>query len=401
MVVSERRVVIRQNMNSADNEANTRAIDSLLNYETVKYFNNESHEIARYNKALLRYETAAIRAQTSLTYLNIGQGIIISIGLGWVMLMAAMGVKNGTNTVGDFVLVNTFLIQLYIPLNFLGFVYRTIKQSLVDMGSMFEMMDVKPEIQDHAEAKELVVNSGKIEFSEVNFAYDSRRPVLRGVSFEVPAGTSVAIVGASGAGKSTITRLLYRFYDLQSGQIRIDDQSLSEVTQNSVRRAIGIVPQDPDIFSGTARENIRLGNVDASDEDIIKAAKMASAMEFLLALPQGLDTHLGEKGVRLSGGQRQRIAIARAVIRNPKILLLDEATSALDSENEHAIQQALEQVTQGRTTFVIAHRLSTITKADHIILMNEGRIEAVGTHTELLEKSPLYARLAELQFKAA
>lgn len=393
LVVSEWRVDIRKSMNSADNEANTKAIDSLINYETVKYFNNEAHETRRYDSALMKYEFSAIRAQTSLTYLNIGQGIIISVGLGLVMLMAAIGVKNGTNTVGDFVLVNTFLIQLYVPLNFLGFVYRTIKQSLVDMAAMFTMLDVAPEVQNSAGAGELVVTSGLIEFNDVNFAYDTRRPVLQGVSFVVPAGTSVAIVGPSGSGKSTLTRLLYRFYDVQSGVVSIDGQSLSEVTQESVRKAIGIVPQDTVLFNDTILYNIRYGRPDATDEEVVEAAKLAQIHDFISRLPDQYQTMVGERGLKLSGGEKQRVAIARTILKNPSILIFDEATSALDTHTEKEIQEALRMISNNKTTLIIAHRLSTVVDADQILVLDNGVIVERGGHFDLIAANGAYAAL--------
>jgi ATP-binding cassette subfamily B protein len=397
LLVSEWRVDIRKTMNSADNDANTKAIDSLLNYETVKYFNNEVHEIHRYDKALKRYETAAIQSQTSLTYLNIGQGLIITVGLGAVMVLAAVGVKNGTHTVGDFVLVNTFLIQLYMPLNFLGFVYRSIKQSLVDIGSMFTMMDVIPEVQDSPGAPPLRVESGAIQFKNVHFAYDERRPVLQGISFSVPAGTSVAIVGGSGAGKSTITRLLYRFYDVQSGDIVIDDQSVKSVTQGSVRQAIGIVPQDTVLFNDTILYNIQYGRPAASFEEVVAAAKLAQISEFIDHLPDQYQTMVGERGLKLSGGEKQRVAIARTILKNPAILIFDEATSALDTHTEKEIQRALHVISQNKTTVIIAHRLSTVVDADQILVLDKGTIVERGRHEVLIAQNGAYAALWKRQ----
>ncbi|NBV83760.1 ABC transporter ATP-binding protein/permease, partial [bacterium] len=399
LVVSERRVNIRMSMNSADNEANTKAIDSLINYETVKYFNNEAHENRRYDKALKKYEASAIRAQTSLTYLNIGQGIIISTGLGLVMLMAAIGVKNGTNTVGDFVLVNTFLIQLYVPLNFLGFVYRTIKQSLVDMAAMFVMLDVVPEVRNAPNAGPLDASKGEIEFKDVNFAYDERRPVLKGVSFQVPAGTSVAIVGPSGSGKSTLTRLLYRFYDISAGQILIDGQSISDVTQESLRRAIGIVPQDTVLFNDTILYNIRYGRSDATDDEVIEAAKLAQIHDFISRLPDRYETIVGERGLKLSGGEKQRVAIARTILKNPSILIFDEATSALDTHTEKEIQVALRMISNNKTTLIIAHRLSTVVDADQIMVLDNGHIVERGTHSELVTANGAYGALWRRQLE--
>ncbi len=397
LIVSEWRVDIRRLMNSADSDANSSAIDSLINYETVKYFNNEKHEILRYDIALKRYESAAIKAQNSLSYLNVGQGLIITVGLGTVMFLAALGVVKGSNTVGDFVLVNTFLIQLYIPLNFLGFVYRTIKQSLIDIGELFEMLSVNEEVADFNGAGYLNVVNADVEFDNVYFGYDERRVVLNGVSFRIPDGTSLAIVGSSGAGKSTITRLLYRFYDVQSGAVKIDGQDVRFVSQASVREAIGIVPQDTVLFNDTIMYNIRYGHPLATDDEVIEAAKLAQIHQFILKLPDGYQTIVGERGLKLSGGEKQRVAIARTILKNPKILIFDEATSALDTHTEQDIQTALELISKKKTTLIIAHRLSTVIHADQILVLHNGQVVERGKHESLLALNGAYADLWQKQ----
>ena len=397
---TEWRMAIRRTMNEADTDANTKAIDSLLNFETVKYFGNEEHEARRFEKSIARYEHAAVRTWTSLAFLNAGQAFIFTIGLTIVMVMAAYGVSAGRMTVGDFVLVNALLIQLYLPLNFLGTVYRDIKQGLIDIEAMFELLKVEPDIQDRPGAKPLVVRQGTIEFDHVRFAYDPERPILGDLAFEVPAGRTFAIVGPSGAGKSTISRLLYRFYEVTGGAIRIDGQDIAEVTQASLRAAIGMVPQDTVLFNDTIRYNIRYGRPDASDREVEEAAKLAQIHDFVMDLPKQFDTSVGERGLKLSGGEKQRVAIARTVLKAPPILVLDEATSALDTMTEQEIQTALRQVSRNRTTLVIAHRLSTVVDADEIIVLETGRIVERGRHSELLALGGVYATMWNRQREA-
>ncbi|MGQ3029428.1 MAG: ABCB family ABC transporter ATP-binding protein/permease, partial [Ferrovibrionaceae bacterium] len=384
-----------------DAEANTKAIDSLINYETVKYFGNEAHEVSRFDKSLQQYERAAVKSTTSLSFLNIGQGAIIAVGLVAVMLLAADGVRQGTMTVGDFVLVNTFLIQLYLPLNFLGFAYREIKQGLIDMEKMLALLDVPAEVADKAEAPDLVAGPGEVRFEHVTFGYDPRRPILRDVSFTVPAGKTVAIVGPSGAGKSTISRILFRFYDVSEGRVTIDGQDIRDVRQGSVRAAIGIVPQDTVLFNDTIRYNIGYGRIGASDEEVVEAARLAQILPFIERLPDGFSSMVGERGLKLSGGEKQRVAIARAILKRPAILLFDEATSALDSDTEREIQNALKAVSRDRTTLVIAHRLSTIVDADEILVLDSGRVAERGRHAELVALGGLYARMWSRQREAA
>ena len=398
LAITEWRTKFRRQMNDMDSEANTKAIDSLLNYETVKYFGNESHEARRYDASLARYEQAAIRSQTTLSYLNIGQGMIVSAGLIAVMLLAAEQVKEGIMTLGDFVLINTFLIQLYLPLNFLGFVYREIKQSLVDMEEMFKLNRVNAEINDRPGAKALKAGGGEVEFENVDFSYEAQRGILRDVSFRVPAGQTVAIVGPSGAGKSTISRILFRFYDVSSGSVRIDGQDIREVTQASLRDAIGIVPQDTVLFNDSIEYNIRYGNPGASDAEVVEAARLAAIHDFIEGLPEGYRTPVGERGLKLSGGEKQRVAIARTILKGPRILLFDEATSALDSHTEREIQAALREVSADRTTLVIAHRLSTVVDADLIYMIDRGKVVERGSHAELIARGGSYARLYALQF---
>jgi len=400
IAVTDWRLKFRREMNDQDTKANTKAIDSLLNFETVKYFTNEAHESTRYDKALERYESAAVRSQLSLTLLNIGQGVIISLGLVVVLWMAAQGVIDGRFTIGEFVLVNSLLIQIYMPLNFLGFVYREIKQSLTDMEKMFEVIATQSDVQDAANATDLVTEQGAVEFKDVCFHYAANRPILKGISFKVPSGTTTAIVGASGAGKSTISRILFRFYEIASGTVLVDGQDVRALTQKSVRQHIGVVPQDTVLFNDNIRYNIRYGRPSATDEEVEEAARLAQIHDFIEALPEGYDTEVGERGLKLSGGEKQRVAIARTILKNPSILLLDEATSALDSHTERDIQAALEQVSEGRTTIVIAHRLSTVITANEILVMDAGEIIERGTHNELLAKDGAYMAMWQRQQEA-
>lgn len=390
---SDWRIGIRRDMNTSDNEAGTKAVDSLLNYETIKYFGNEALEVERYDRVMAGYERAARRTFTSLGVLNAGQAAIFTIGLTVVMLMAADDVLAKKLTLGDFVMVNAMLIQLQIPLNFLGMVYREIRQGLVDLENMFSLLGQYPEVEDRPGAAPLHVESGEIIFDNVSFSYEEKRPILKGVSFTVPAGKMTAIVGPSGAGKSTISRALYRFYDLKGGTITIDGQDISAVTQASLRAAIGIVPQDTVLFNDTIYYNIAYGRPAASREEVLRAARMAQIDDFIARLPEGYDTMVGERGLKLSGGEKQRVAIARTILKAPPILMLDEATSALDSQTENEIQDALDQVSRSRTSLVIAHRLSTVTKADEILVLQDGEIVERGTHRQLVERDGVYAAL--------
>jgi len=399
-VATERRIAIRREWNDSDNEASTNAIDSLLNFETVKYFGNEGWETRRFDNSLAKYENAAVRAYTSLGWLNIGQGAIFTAGLTLCMLLCARGIANGANTVGDFVLINAMLIQLYMPLNLLGMIYRELKQGLIDIEAMFELLNRDPEVQDAPGAAPLEVRKGMIRFENVHFAYDAARPILKGIDFEVPAGKMVALVGPSGAGKSTISRILFRFYPLKQGRVLIDGQDISTVQQASLRAAIGMAPQDTVLFNDTIGYNIRYGRPDASDEEVREAARLAQIDEFIRTLPDGYDTMVGERGLKLSGGEKQRVAIARTILKGPPILMLDEATSALDSYTEKQIQAALDRVSQNRTTLVIAHRLSTIIHADQILVMQAGRIVERGAHAELLARGGLYAGMWARQREA-
>jgi ATP-binding cassette, subfamily B, heavy metal transporter len=389
-LATEWRINLRRVMNDADTDANTKAIDSLLNFETVKYFGNEEHEAARFDRSLERYEKAAVKTWISLAILNAGQAIAFTIGLAVIMIMVALDVTQKQATVGDFVMVNALMIQLYMPLNFLGSVYRDIKQGLIDIEQMFSLLAVDTEIKDAPGAKPLLIRSGGIGFDRVSFAYDRRRPIIRDFSLTVPPGKTVAIVGSSGAGKSTISRLIYRFYDVTGGKILIDGQDISKVTQQSLRSAVGMVPQDTVLFNDTIRYNIRYGRPAASDEEVYEAAKLAHIHDFVSTLPNGYDTMVGERGLKLSGGEKQRVSIARTILKGPPILILDEATSALDTRTEQEIQKALRQVSQDRTTIVIAHRLSTVVDADEIIVLEGGRIAERGKHTALLEKKGIY-----------
>jgi ATP-binding cassette, subfamily B, heavy metal transporter len=397
---TEWRIGIRRKMNESDTDANAKAIDSLLNYETVKYFSAEKREAKRYDRSMARYEEASVQAYTSLAVLNAGQAIVFSLGLAAAMVLCAYGVESGRNTVGDFVMINAMMIQLYQPLNFMGLVYREIKQAVIDIEIMFAILARRPEIEDRRGAEALKVRAGAIRFENVAFAYEPERPILNGVSFEVPAGRTVAIVGPSGAGKSTISRLLFRFYDVSGGRILIDGQDIRGVTQNSLRAAIGMVPQDTVLFNDTIRYNIRYGRWDASDAEVEEAARLAQIDGFIRLAPKGYDTEVGERGLKLSGGEKQRVAIARTILKAPPILLLDEATSALDSHTERDIQEALDRVARNRTTLVIAHRLSTIVGADEILVLDHGTIVERGTHNELLARGGLYASMWNRQREA-
>jgi ATP-binding cassette subfamily B protein len=399
-LATEWRIEIRRRMNDSDTEANTKAIDSLLNYETVKYFGAEEREATRYDRSMQRYEQASVKTYTSLALLNAGQAVIFTAGLTAIMLLCAIEVRNGTKTVGDFVLVNSMMIQLYQPLNFMGMVYREIKQAIIDIEKMFNVLSRNPEINDVPGAKPLMVTSGNLRFEDVRFSYDPERPILKGLSFEVPAGKTVAIVGPSGAGKSTISRLLFRLYDVSSGRILVDGQDIRNVTQASLRSSIGMVPQDTVLFNDTIRYNIRYGRWDATDAEVEQAAQLAQIDPFIRMSPKGYETQVGERGLKLSGGEKQRVAIARTVLKGPPILVLDEATSALDSHTEHEIQGALERVSRNRTSLVIAHRLSTIVGADEIIVLDQGRIAERGTHSELLASGGLYASMWNKQREA-
>ncbi|MEX0752598.1 MAG: ABC transporter ATP-binding protein/permease, partial [Xanthobacteraceae bacterium] len=397
---TEWRIGIRRRMNESDSDANTKAVDSLLNYETVKYFSAEEREAKRYDTSMERYETASVNSYISLAVLNAGQATIFAIGLTVAMILCVRGIQNGTNTIGDFVMINAMMIQLYQPLNFMGMVYREIKQAVIDIETMFGILSREPEIKDRPDVKPLKVTKGVIRFDNVVFAYDPERVILKGLSFEVPAGKTVAIVGPSGAGKSTISRLLFRFYEISGGRILIDGQDIRDVTQRSLREAIGMVPQDTVLFNDTIRYNIRYGRWDASDAEVEEAARLAQIDGFVRLAPKGYETEVGERGLKLSGGEKQRVAIARTILKGPPILVLDEATSALDSHTEKEIQDALDRVSRNRTTLVIAHRLSTIVGADEIIVLDQGVIVERGTHQELLARSGLYASMWNRQREA-
>lgn len=397
---SDWRINIRREMNDSDTDANTKAIDSLLNFETVKYFGNETMEAKRFDASMARYEDAATKTWTSLGWLNFGQAVIFGVGMAIVMVMSAREVQAGTQSLGDFVFINAMLMQLSIPLNFIGFIYREIRQGLTDIEQMFDLLDVQQEVQDKPGAEPLKVDKAAIRFDDVHFAYDSNRPILKGISFEVPAGKTVAIVGPSGAGKSTISRLLFRFYDVQSGSVTIDGQDVRDVTQESLRKVIGMVPQDTVLFNDTIAYNIRYGRTDAIDEEVEKAAEMAQISGFIRHLPEGYQAMVGERGLKLSGGEKQRVAIARTILKAPPILILDEATSALDTATEQEIQSALDIVSRGRTTLVIAHRLSTVIGADEIIVLKDGLIAERGTHRALLKQDGLYASMWNRQREA-
>lgn len=398
---SDWRIAIRREMNASDTEANTRAIDSLLNFETVKYFGNEKLEASRFDHSMESYEKAATKTWISLGWLNFGQAVIFGLGMSALMLMSAYEVLHGTQTLGDFVFVNALLMQLSIPLNFIGSIYREVRQGLTDIEAMFDLLDVKQEVVDKADAKSLVIDKAAISFDNVVFSYDPARPILNGLSFKVPQGKTVAIVGPSGAGKSTLSRLLFRFYDVQSGSVTIDGQDVRDVTQVSLRKAIGMVPQDTVLFNNTIEYNIRYGRPDATDAEVRHAADLAQISDFIDMLPDGFQSMVGERGLKLSGGEKQRVAIARTLLKAPPILILDEATSALDTGTEQEIQQALDVISKGRTTLVIAHRLSTVIGADQILVLKSGSIIEQGRHSELLEKNGLYASMWNKQLEAS
>jgi ABC-type transport system involved in Fe-S cluster assembly fused permease/ATPase subunit len=397
---SDWRIDIRRDMNKNDTDASSKAIDSLLNFETVKYFGNEEMESGRYDSSMARYERAAIKVWTSLAWLNFGQSVIIGVGMAICMAMSAIAVSKGNQTLGDFVMINALLMQLSIPLNFIGFIYREIRQGLTDLEEMFLLLDVEQEIKDSPHALPLNVEAGAIRFSNVDFHYDLDRKILKNVSFEVPSGKTVAIVGPSGAGKSTISRLLFRFYDVTGGVIEIDGQDIRKVQQKSLRRAIGMVPQDTVLFNDTIGYNIRYGRVEASDKEVVEAAKMAQIGDFIESLPDGFKSEVGERGLKLSGGEKQRVAIARTLLKAPPVMILDEATSALDTQTEREIQNSLDMVSKGRTTLVIAHRLSTVVNADEIIVLKGGEICERGTHAKLLKLKGLYAEMWNRQREA-
>ena len=397
---SDWRISIRRDMNDSDTDANTKAIDSLLNFETVKYFGNEQMEASRFDAAMARYEISATRIWTSLGWLNFGQSVIFGIGMAVMMIMSGRGGLAGTQTLGDFVFINAMLMQLSIPLNFIGFIYREVRQGLTDIEQMFDLLDVEQEVTDKPDARPLVIERGAVRFDNVKFAYDPKRPILKGGSFEVHDGTTVAIVGPSGAGKSTLSRLLYRFYDIQGGSISIDGQDIRDVTQESLRAVIGMVPQDTVLFNDTIAYNVRYGRITATEEEVRNAAELAQIGSFIQSLPEGYNAMVGERGLKLSGGEKQRVAIARTILKAPPILILDEATSALDSATEHEIQASLDLVSRDRTTLVIAHRLSTIIGADEIIVLKDGVIAERGRHAALLAENGLYASMWNRQREA-
>jgi len=397
---SDWRISIRRDMNDNDTEANSKAIDSLLNFETVKYFGNEQLEANRFGESMARYEIAATKVWTSLAWLNFGQAIIMGFGMVACMILSAQAVRDGSQTLGDFVMINALLMQLFLPLNFIGFIYREIRQGFADLEEMFKLMGVEQEIKDKSDATPVNVENGEIEFRNVRFHYDDDRKILKDISFKVPAGKTVAIVGPSGAGKSTISRLLFRFYDVVDGAITIDGQDLRDVQQASLRSKVGMVPQDTVLFNETIAYNIRYGRPDATDEEVETAAEMAQIGEFIRSLPDGFKTEVGERGLKLSGGEKQRVAIARTLLKAPPILILDEATSALDTQTEREIQTALDEVSRDRTTVVIAHRLSTVVSADEILVLRSGEIVERGTHNALLRKEGLYAEMWNRQREA-
>ncbi len=397
LLVTNWRMHYRHEMNDHESKANTFAVDGMLNYETVKYFSNEEYELQQYDKTLDKWESAAVKSQASMSLLNFGQGAVIAIGVTLMMIFAAQGVVDGNMTIGDLVLVNAMMLQLFIPLNFLGIIYRALKYSLADMDMMLKLLDTKVEVKDAENASELKVTDAVVRFDDVSFSYNKDRKILDKVSFEIPHANKVAVVGPSGAGKSTLARLLFRFYDIDSGSISIDGQNINAVTQRSLRANIGIVPQDTVLFNCSIDHNIRYAKLDATDEEVQQAAKHANIHDFIVSLPDGYQTVVGERGLKLSGGEKQRIAIARVILKNPRILVFDEATSSLDSHSEQLILESLKEVAEKHTTLVIAHRLSTIIDADNIIVLDKGRVVERGTHQQLLEKDGLYAHLWELQ----
>jgi len=397
MALTEWRMHFRHEMNAHDSEANSRAVDGLINYETVKYFNNENYEVNRYNDTLEKWEECAVKSTSSMALLNFGQGAIIAIGVTLVMISAAQGVSEGTLTIGDLVLVNAMMLQLFIPLGFLGIIYRSMKHSLADMDLLFKLLDNKPQIKDIKNSKDLTVKQADVEFKDINFSYNKERQILHNVSFQIPSGHKVAVVGPSGAGKSTLARLLFRFYDTDQGEILIDEQNIQQVSQASLRKHIGIVPQDTVLFNESVFHNIQYARNGATMGEVRHAAKIANIDEFIKSLPEGYDTVVGERGLKLSGGEKQRVAIARVILKNPRILIFDEATSSLDSHSEQTILKSLREVAEEHTTLVIAHRLSTIVDANNIIVLQEGRIVEQGTHQQLLDKNGLYASLWKMQ----